>query len=77
METLRVAQDRTLRIEDGAGIVVEVSRGAVWLTQEHDPRDYFLRAGDWLRIDRPGAVVISPIGGDAWLALTALAAAPA
>jgi hypothetical protein len=50
--------------------VVEVSTGEVWLTQERDPRDHFLRAGEWLRIDRPETVVISAMGGDAWLALT-------
>jgi hypothetical protein len=48
----------------------------VWLTQEGDPRDYFLRAGDWLRLDRPETVVISATGSDAWLALTPLDSRP-
>jgi len=48
----------------------------VWLTQERDPRDYFLRAGDWLRIDRPETVVISAMGSDAWLVLTPLHSRP-
>jgi len=69
-------QDRVLRLEEAAGLVVEVSQGEVWLTQERDPRDYFLRAGDWLRIDRSGTVVISAVGSDAWLALTALHSRP-
>jgi len=72
MNALRLKQDGVLRIEKAAGVVVEVSRGEVWLTQENDPRDYFLRAGDWLRIDRPETVVISAMGGDAWIALTPL-----
>ena len=76
MNALRLKRNGTLRIEKAAGIVVEVSKGEVWLTQESDPRDYFLRAGDWLRIDRPGTVVISAVGSDAWVALTTLHSRP-
>lgn len=72
MESLRLKRDGTLRIADAAGIVVEVSNGRIWLTQERDPRDRFLHAGEWLRIDRPDAVVISAIGGDAWISLVPL-----
>jgi len=73
MSSLRLKQNGTLRLEKAAGIVVEVTKGEVWLTQECDERDYFLRTGDWLRIDRPVAVVISAMGNDARLALTKLA----
>jgi len=76
MNALRLKRNGTLRIEKAAGIVVEVSKGEVWLTQEHDPRDYFLRAGDWLRIDRPDTVVISATGDDAWLAVSPLRSRP-
>lgn len=72
MNALRLQQDGTLRIENAAGVVVEVSRGTVWLTQERDSRDHFLRAADWLRIDRPETVVISAIGGDAWITISEL-----
>ena len=73
MGAIRLKQNSTLRLEKPAGIVVEVSRGEVWLTQACDARDYFLRAGDWLRIDRPESVVISAMGDDAWIAFTELA----
>lgn len=76
MNALRLKRNGTLRIEKAAGIVVEVSKGEVWLTQEHDPRDYFLRAGDWLRIDRPDTVVISATGDDAWVAVSPLRSRP-
>lgn len=72
MEAVHLGQNGTLRIADAAGIVVEISRGRVWLTQEGDSRDYFLRAGDWLRIDHASAVVISAMGGDAWITLVPL-----
>jgi len=77
MNAIRLKQNSTLRLDRAAGIVVEVSKGEVWLTQERDPRDYFLRAGDWLRIDRPETVVISAMGQDAWVALTPLQSEPA
>jgi hypothetical protein len=76
MNALRLKRNGTLRIEKAAGIVVEVSKGEVWLTQECDPRDYFLRAGDWLRIDRPDTVVISATGDDAWIAVSPLRSRP-
>ena len=75
MESFQLRQGGVLRIENRAGVVVEVSRGGVWLTQEHDPRDYFLRARDWLRIDRKGAIVISAVGEDASISLTRAAQA--
>ena len=72
MGVLRLKQNGTLRLDQAQGIVVEVSRGEIWLTQEHDPRDHFLRAGDWLRIDRPETVVISAMSEDAWIGLIPL-----
>jgi hypothetical protein len=72
MKTFRLKRDATLRVEPARGLVVEVAQGQVWLTQECDARDYFLRARDWLRIDRANAVVISAIGGEAWIALVPL-----
>jgi len=76
MSALRLKRNGTLRIEKAAGIVVEVSKGEVWLTQERDPRDHFLRAGDWLRIDRPDTVVISATSDDAWIAVSPLRSRP-
>lgn len=69
MKSLRLKRDIALRIEDGAGTVVEVSQGEVWLTQERDPRDYHLRRGDWLRIERSGTAVVSPMGEEARIQL--------
>jgi hypothetical protein len=72
MKSLRLKGSSVLRIENGAGMVVEVSHGEVWLTQECNPRDYYLRSGDWLRIEDSGSVVVSAVGEDAWIGLTAL-----
>jgi hypothetical protein len=76
MKALRLKQNGTLRLEKAAGIVVEVTSGQVWLTQERDPRDYFLRAGDWLRIDRADTVVISALDKDASISFTPFTNSP-
>ena len=70
MQPLQLKRDGTLRLERATGTVVEVTKGQVWLTQERDPRDHFLRAGEWLRIDRPDTVVLSAVGDDAWVGFT-------
>jgi hypothetical protein len=44
---------------DGArGTTLRVTRGRLWLTQEHDTRDIILEAGDVFTIDRRGRTVI-------------------
>jgi hypothetical protein len=62
----------TLRVEDGAGLVLQVSEGTVWMTQEGDSRDHYLRANDWFRLDRDGAAVITALEGRAVVSFTAL-----
>jgi hypothetical protein len=49
-----MARGRILRVQDGAGSVVHVHSGAVWLTQEGDGRDYYLGAGSALRLSGRG-----------------------
>ena len=55
--SLAMKQGSVLRIEDGCDLVVYVWEGALWLTQEGDPRDRYLRAGTWFRLDRHGVAV--------------------
>jgi len=69
---INLRQGSTLRVEDGAGLVVQVWQGAVWMTQEADQRDYHLHANDWFRIDRDGATVISALREPAVVSFTAL-----
>lgn len=68
---LGLGSGSVLRIEDGPGVVVYVWEGELWLTQEGDPRDHFVRAGEWFRIDREGAAVGSALGGGAVVSVTA------
>ena len=46
-----------LRIDDGAGVLVYVWEGELWLTQEGSPKDHLLGAGQTFRIERDGATL--------------------
>ena len=50
-----------LKIQDGRGVVVEVKRGMLWLTQEGDTRDRYIAAGDWLRLDADGLTIANAL----------------
>jgi hypothetical protein len=54
-----------MRIEALSGHRVACLRGMVWLTQERDPLDRILCAGEIFAIDRPGIVLINALGHDA------------
>jgi hypothetical protein len=45
------------RIENGRGTEVFCLKGTVWLTQEGDPRDVILGAGQSFVLDRKGVAV--------------------
>jgi hypothetical protein len=47
-----------LRIDDGAGVLVYVWEGELWLTQEGSRRDHVLQAGQWFRLDLGGAALV-------------------
>lgn len=50
-----------LKVEDGRGVVLEVKRGLLWLTQEGDTRDRYIGAGDWLRLDGDGLAIANAL----------------
>ena len=53
-----MARGTTVRIQDGAGILVYVWEGELWVTQEGDGRDYFVTPGTWFRIERDGGSLL-------------------
>lgn len=46
------------RIVDGEGLTLLCLKGAVWVTQESDPRDIILASGDTFTLDRKGLAVL-------------------
>jgi len=46
------------RIENAKGVEIACVRGATWVTQERDPRDLILAAGQSLVLDKAGLAVI-------------------
>jgi hypothetical protein len=56
---LRLGRGSLLRIEDGRDMLLYVWSGALWITQEGDPRDRLIPAGGWFRITSAGLTLIS------------------
>jgi hypothetical protein len=46
---------------------LDCGSGAIWVTQENDPRDYILEQGMGIDIARPGKVVISALSGGSYI----------
>jgi hypothetical protein len=53
-----MARGSTVRIEDGAGILVYVWEGELWVTQEGDSRDHFVTPGRWFSLERDGVSLL-------------------
>jgi hypothetical protein len=51
-----------LRIDAGRGRLVQCLEGRLWLTQQDDPRDIVLDAGDEAVIERDGLTVLQALG---------------
>ena len=52
-----IPRGRMLRIDEGAGVLLYVREGELWLTQEGSCRDHVLQAGQWFHLDRDGAAL--------------------
>jgi hypothetical protein len=61
IDHLVMPRGSSLRIDDGAGILVRVRWGGAWLTQEADGRDHYLSAGEGFRLDRGGAALVTAL----------------
>ncbi len=62
-------RDGFLRIVDGRGRSLAVFRGLLWVTQDGDRRDIFLRAGQTFTIDQPGTTIVEALEDSSLLVL--------
>ena len=65
---LDLAYGESLRLHDAVGRRITVLQGHVWITQDRDPRDVVLGAGEDFVIERPGLALITPLDGAARIA---------
>jgi DUF2917 family protein len=62
---VKLAANQTLRLRDGAGSTVCAVEGAVWITEENQPRDIVLEAGSCYRLRNAGLAIINALGSGA------------
>ena len=65
----RLAKGKLQRLQDSRGLRVLCLGGTLWLTQEGDPRDIILEAGDEFVIDHDGASFLSALADSSVLLL--------
>ena len=65
-----LSRGRLLRVHARPGSRMHCERGMVWLTQENDPVDRILAAGESFCFDRPGIALVNALGCDAALAFS-------
>ena len=65
-----IAKGGMARIDNGKGTLLQVKEGALWVTQEGDLRDHFIRPGQSFRLDRAGVTLAYALH-DARFALSA------
>ena len=58
-----VGPNQALPIDAERGTVVRAETGALWLTQEGDPRDYILMPGDQYSSPTNRKIVVTSLGG--------------
>src|SRR5262245_4245109 len=57
-EPIALAARSVYRIESAKGLEIACARGAIWVTQERDQRDWVLSAGQSVALERPGLAVV-------------------
>lgn len=66
---LRLERGEVLKVHDGAGSTVCALEGAVWITEDHQPKDIVLEEGQCYRLQYPGLAILHPLSGPAAVSL--------
>jgi hypothetical protein len=56
--------------------VIVCRQGRIWITQDQDPQDYVLSAGEFLVVTQPGAVVVEAMQPARFQVTSSLKTAP-
>ena len=56
-----LAKDQMLSLINARGSLINCSRGALWITQDHDLRDIELSPGQSFTLDRDGVAMVSAL----------------
>ena len=67
---VKLGPNQTLKVLDGAGSVVCAVEGALWITEENQPRDIVLEAGGCYQLQHRGVAVVNSIAGEASVLLS-------
>lgn len=66
---VKLGPNQTLRVVDGEGTTVCAVEGAVWITEENQPKDIVLHAGSasgsCYQLRRRGIAIVNSLGGTA------------
>ncbi len=58
LSSLEMRRGDVLRLDEAQGATVVCGAGTIWVTRDGEPADHVLSAGEQLRIDGPGRVLI-------------------
>ena len=62
---VKLGPNQTLRVVDGEGTTVCAVEGAVWITEENQPKDIVLQPGACYRLKQRGIAIVNSLGGSA------------
>ena len=62
---VNLVPNQTLRVRDAAGTTVCAVEGAVWITEENQPKDIVLERGACYRLKSRGLAIVNATGGRA------------
>lgn len=67
---LALEAGQVVTLDDAKGLRILARSGAVWITEEGDPKDHIVGPGDTLTVAHPGRTVIQALQA-AWISITA------